>query len=426
MELTNYFSFQIFFIFLRECLEIAIIISILLTIVKQSIFPPESNYHGVTVKSAVPTTLEEEELEYSLQGNALSSSATPGTYSDQESTEQTIDREHLYKKLKVQIFAGGALGLLCCMIIGTIFITIFYMVGTDLWSKSEHYYEAFMSILASLVISIMGIFFLQIGKLKEKFRLKLARAIYKTEQNKKQSLFDSANSLKYTEKYSLFLLPFITALREGLEAVVFLGGVGIDSPLSSIPLSLLAAATISYFFGRVFYTSSTSFSLKICLIVATCLLYIISSGLFSKGFWQFDVQKFVDRCDGQDMTEMGNGPGSYDIMDSVWHVNCCNGERDGFWMVASAILGWTNSATYKSVISYNVYWLGIIAVFNAMKIIDKYGYIPGVPIFLQRKAINKKIAFLKQRLEDHQQQQQQQQQQILGPVQEHLSSFENR
>ncbi|KAL6941620.1 hypothetical protein ACO0RG_002755 [Hanseniaspora osmophila] len=426
MELTNYFSFQIFFIFLRECLEIAIIISILLTIVKQSIFPPESNDHGVTVKSAVPTTLEEEELEYSLQGNALSSSATPGTYSDQESTEQTIDREHLYKKLKVQIFAGGALGLLCCMIIGTIFITIFYMVGTDLWSKSEHYYEAFMSILASLVISIMGIFFLQIGKLKEKFRLKLARAIYKTEQNKKQSLFDSANSLKYTEKYSLFLLPFITALREGLEAVVFLGGVGIDSPLSSIPLSLLAAATISYFFGRVFYTSSTSFSLKICLIVATCLLYIISSGLFSKGFWQFDVQKFVDRCDGQDMTEMGNGPGSYDIMDSVWHVNCCNGERDGFWMVASAILGWTNSATYKSVISYNVYWLGIIAVFNAMKIIDKYGYIPGVPIFLQRKAINKKIAFLKQRLEDHQQQQQQQQQQILGPVQEHLSSFENR
>ena len=99
--------------------------------------------------------------------------------------------------------------------------------------------------------------------------------------------------------------------------------------------------------------------------------------MFSKGVWNFELQRFIDKCGGLDVSETGHGPGSYDIAISVWHVNCCNGEmqEDGvFWMVFTAILGWTNSATIGSVVSYNVYWIVIILVFWSLIYEEKNGF----------------------------------------------------
>ena len=54
-----------------------------------------------------------------------------------------------------------------------------------------------------------------------------------------------------SRKYAMFILPFITVLREGLEAVVFLGGVSLSEPASSFPLAVFCGvacgAVIGYF-----------------------------------------------------------------------------------------------------------------------------------------------------------------------------------
>jgi high-affinity iron transporter len=42
-----------------------------------------------------------------------------------------------------------------------------------------------------------------------------------------------------TSNYALFLLPFITVLREGLEAVVFVAGIALGSDPSTIPGAVL-------------------------------------------------------------------------------------------------------------------------------------------------------------------------------------------
>jgi high-affinity iron transporter len=79
-------------------------------------------------------------------------------------------------------------------------------------------------------------------------------------------------------------------------------------------------------------------------------------GLFSKAVWNFEMNAW-SKLTGGDAAETGSGPGSYDIRQSVWHVNCCNPELNGGggWGIFNSILGWTNSATYGSVISYNLY-----------------------------------------------------------------------
>lgn len=47
------------------------------------------------------------------------------------------------------------------------------------------------------------------------------------------------NGTTKSSNYALFLLPFITVLREGLEAVVFVAGVALGADPSTIPGAVL-------------------------------------------------------------------------------------------------------------------------------------------------------------------------------------------
>lgn len=118
-------------------------------------------------------------------------------------------------------------------------------------------------------------------------------------------------------------------------------------------------------------------SIQIFLIASTCFLYLVAAGLFSRSVWNFEMHKW-SKIIGGDAAETGSGAGSYDIRKSVWHVNCCNPEigGGGGWGIFNALFGWQNSATYGSVISYNVYWIAVIATFLAMGYNEKTGHWP--------------------------------------------------
>lgn len=68
---------------------------------------------------------------------------------------------------------------------------------------------------------------------------------------------------------------------------------------------------------------------------------------------------------------------------SASHVDACrpqccqpSGATDGGWGIFNAILGWTNSATYGSVISYNVYWIFVMAMFVTLRYHEIKGHWP--------------------------------------------------
>lgn len=123
-------------------------------------------------------------------------------------------------------------------------------------------------------------------------------------------------------------------------------------------------------------------------------MYLVAAGLFDRAIWYFEQQHW-NKMVGKDVSELGAGPGSYDISRSVWHVNvrisvelgcrkhtnslqCCSPEVNGGggWGIFNGILGWTNSATYSTVISYNLYWLAITVSFIAMRYHEVRGHWP--------------------------------------------------
>ena len=65
-----------------------------------------------------------------------------------------------------------------------------------------------------MVITLMGAALLRISKLQDKWRVKLHRALETRQANTDGSFKVRVKLL--CEKYAMFLLPFITVLREGL------------------------------------------------------------------------------------------------------------------------------------------------------------------------------------------------------------------
>lgn len=354
----DYFSVQIFFIILRETLESAIIVSVLLSFLKQ-------NFH---------TT-------------------------DQYGNEVLTAEPRTYRKLQLQIWLGALAGLTICLVVGAIFVGAFYILGNDLWSVTERIWEGAFSIVSSLVISVMGLALLRINHLQRKWQWKLGRSLNNDRSEEllqeTQPSFLSNISIyarRIAKEYALSALPFITTLREGLEAVVFIGGVGVNQPWTSFPLAILAGSVLGFMVGIFMYRGGNKLSLQFFLILSTCFLYMVASGLMSRGVWFLELERYVQKCNGQDMSEVGSGPGSYDIANSVWHVNCCNGLTDGGWMLLNALIGWTNSATYGSVFSYAAYWIIITIVLRVKLHEEKTGLLPFVPAKWQMKRVRKRIA----------------------------------
>jgi high-affinity iron transporter len=142
-------------------------------------------------------------------------------------------------------------------------IGAFYGYGKDHFASTEDLWEGIFSLIASVIITIMGAALLRVTKLQEKWRVKLAQAL----EAKPLTGGTFKNNLKlWAEKYAMFLLPFITVLREGLEAVVFIGGVSLSFPATAFPLpvftGILAGVAIGYLLYRYVETPESAVFLK--------------------------------------------------------------------------------------------------------------------------------------------------------------------
>lgn len=365
MALEDFFSVQIFFIILRETVESAIIVLVLLLFLKQNF----ANADG-TLKIAEPT----------------------------------------YRGLQRQIWVGAVAGLVVCTLIGGMFIVVFYFVGSDLWLVTERLWEGVFLVLSSLIISAMGVLLLRLSQMQAKWQYKLGahrhqHAGHGPEHHQRAGgvvgWFRYARHAvrRVSAKYFLAILPLVTTLREGLEAVVFVGGIGVLQPALLFPLAILCGAALGASVGITLYRGGNRMSLQYFLIASTAFLYIVAAGLMLRGVWFFELEQYVRRCDGQDMLEVGSGPGLYDILNSVWHVNCCNGLTDGGWMLLNALVGWTNSATYGSVGSYLAFWTFIVVALRLRLYEERHGVYPWIPVRWQMKRIRKRLAITRLKMD---------------------------
>ncbi|KAG5643711.1 hypothetical protein DXG03_009760 [Asterophora parasitica] len=304
----NLFSVPIFFIVFRETLEAAIIVSVLLGLVEQIV------YGDPAISPAVTQVITED-------ASRKDDGATgPIALADPE--DNNVQRRALIRRLRIQvgftygndvgeIFAGSALGLFVALAVGAAFIAVWFTKASNLWEKSEELWEGIFELIASLMIFVMGISMLKMDRAKAKWRVKLTQAF----DNKTH-----ADSQARTGKWVLFILPFITVLKEGMEAVNFVGGVSLGQPATSIPIATIVGIICGLICGFLAFTNSPAgvVSLTIFnLAVMTNFILLIGAGLFSRAIGAFEQNAFNTLL-GTDVDDAGGtGPGLYKVQGSV-------------------------------------------------------------------------------------------------------------
>lgn len=99
----------------------------------------------------------------------------------------------------------------------------------------------------------------------------------------------------WSKKYAMFLLPFITVLREGLECVIFVGGVSFAAPATAFPLPVVTGLLGGSAIGWLIYKGGNTVRLQWFLIASTCVLYLVAAGLLSRAAWSFDMYQVCGR-----------------------------------------------------------------------------------------------------------------------------------
>ncbi|KAF9644255.1 iron permease FTR1 [Thelephora ganbajun] len=350
--MPNVFSVPIFFIVFREALETAIIISVLLGVVEQI---ANTRLGG----DSPPVTESEKEKQNTESGVLEAPPSLPSNDGDDASSDED-KRKKLLRKLRIQIFVGSGVGLLVALAIGAAFVAVWFTKASDLWKKSEQLWEGTFALVASTLIFVVGITMLKMDKAKVKWRVKL------------QEAFDGKNVDNRTKagKWALVILPLVTILREGMEGVIFVGGVSLGQPATSIPLPAIVGIICGLTVGYIIYAFASRTTLTIFLAVMTNLILLIGSGLFSKSIGNFQAYKY-NKLLGIDVEDaIGNGPGSYDVRGNVWHLDCCNPERriDGQgWLIFAAIFGWSNNGSLGTILGYVFYWIAVMVTLFVLK-----------------------------------------------------------
>ncbi|KAF9579947.1 hypothetical protein BGW38_003586, partial [Lunasporangiospora selenospora] len=301
---TDYFSIPIFFIIFRETTEAAIIVSVLLTFLSQVIG----------------------------------------------------DDRALKKRLSRQVWGGTFLGLLISIAIGVTFIVVWNKYGSNLWASSEGIWVGCFSFVAVIMITVMGIAMLRTTQIQEKWKGKLSTAM------------DAENTKglgNASRRYALFILPLVTVLREGLEAIVFIGGVTFTEQAKAIPAAVVVGVFCGLLVGYILYRGGNTMRLDKFFVASTCLLLLLAAGLVAKGIAAFESNAWNKLTNAQ-----SDDSGSYDPRVNVWALTCCdpNNNEAGGWQLFNAIFGWSNIASVGTVVGYILYWVVVSVSLVFMKL----------------------------------------------------------
>ena len=127
----------------------------------------------------------------------------------------------------------------------------FIVSAKNAWAGTENNWKGVFAFLASIIISIMSAALLRVSKLQGEWHTKLTKALEAKNEPKPQH---GKNKVRlWCEKYAMFVLLFIKVLRQGLEAVVFAGGVTLGYLSLAFPIPVIRGVLAGFKVGLIVY-----------------------------------------------------------------------------------------------------------------------------------------------------------------------------
>ncbi|KAJ3308430.1 high-affinity iron permease [Boothiomyces sp. JEL0838] len=243
--------------------------------------------------------------------------------------------DSLAKKLKYAVIVGVGSGLFLTLALGAV---------------NELLWEGILGTVACVFITITAFAILKTQDLKDKLHRKLQARIDQAQQENIDCEITKFNGTVYM----FFWISFLSVVREGLEAVVFMGGVAVSEPASSIPIAAASGVLIGLALGYVIHRGSAKLALKWFYTISAYVLFLMSAGLLSKSVGCFEDREWTKivplDVDNPDAV-------IFDPRVNVWVFSPAYSEATGFWSIMNALFGYRKVATIGTILSYIGYWI---------------------------------------------------------------------
>ncbi|KAL3688997.1 hypothetical protein R1sor_015306 [Riccia sorocarpa] len=254
-----------------------------------------------------------------------------------------VDDRQVRRRMQKQVWAGVVGGLVVSLIGAAIFLSLYYTVAKNAWDSSEALWEGILGMIAVVLITLMAFSMIRIDTWKTKWEKKLTKVTTDSVEKHASGELQSTRS-----KYTLFLIPFTVVVREGVEAVIFLGGIGLEGSGTAYPLAAVTGAICGISIGYLLYKGGNHVAFKWFLGASTLLLLVIAAGLFSGS-----VHEFEEYTKNEDF---------------VWKLHCCHEDGNGIWKLLNAVVGWRDEATVGTLTAYFVYWGFVIVALLFLRV----------------------------------------------------------
>ncbi|MCE7739797.1 MAG: FTR1 family protein [Candidatus Heimdallarchaeota archaeon] len=242
------------------------------------------------------------------------------------------------RKLKKQVWIGTIAGIVLSILTAVIFQ--FALGGFESY---EEIFEGFAMIIASLLLTWMIIWMLKTGK---------------DVQKKLEEKVDI--SIKQQQKYGLLTLALISVLREGVETVLFLAGIGAteDSPWIVLWSGLLGIVVALVIAVLIFY-SGKKINLRLFFLFTSIVLIIVAAGMFSHGIHEFQ--------------EIGwFGSETHWLQKHAWDMSgILNDKTNELGKFLRALFGYQDKPTWLEIIAYTGYYLILSLIIIASFLLTK-------------------------------------------------------
>lgn len=253
---------------------------------------------------------------------------------------------------KKQVWIGAIIGLVLSFIAGIVFITLYYTLKTEVFSgKGEQIFEATMALFACIMITVMAFGMLNISKFQAKIEAKIAKS--------------GSITLKKNQRYGMAILAFITVIREGIESVVFIAGVGTENAVQGLVIGGVVGILIGCVVGWVITRGLKAATIKWFFYISAVCLFIIAAGMCRIAFHE------MQEAGAFGVYEAEPGQTVSWLNTVVWDwCDCCGNDQHVF-ALAKSLFGYTCDPTRIELIAYFGYWffviLGLLATFFLRK-----------------------------------------------------------
>ncbi|MHA1990357.1 MAG: FTR1 family iron permease [Candidatus Hodarchaeales archaeon] len=244
------------------------------------------------------------------------------------------------KNLRKDVWIGVFVAILASVVGAMAFLAIYG--GFE--GNTERLFEGIVMVLAAVVLTSMIL-----------WNFRHAKEIKAHLEDKVQDVISG------NKRFAIFSLIFIAVFREGIETVLFLGGINANEPQSAILFSGTLGIIIAIIFATVLFQGSLNLNLKTFFNVTSVILILFAAGLLSHGLHEFQELNWF----GVYGTE--NAP-FWNI--ALWDMSSILNDKEGIGSLLRALVGYQDKPTLLEIIGYIGYIIVVGLIYFRIKITE--------------------------------------------------------